>query len=530
MAIISVIVPVYNVFDYIDECMQSIINQTFSNFELILINDGSTDGSDIKCKLWSAADMRIKYITKKNEGLSPTRNFGIKLAEGKYITFIDSDDWVDKRFLELLYNAAESERADISECDIYRVDHNTGKKTWRHCYGAMGLEYSKEDRMKYGNTIPCKCLYKRSLWIDNNIEFPSFHSPARTIYPLLVALSNKISSVREPYYYRKFRPGSLSLQPRKNSGDEDAEGIESYKLLSRGFKQRGLYAEYKDLLESTITYKSSETLSGLFPIRTESDFRKRIEAYDEYLSQEFPRKVKISYITWGGYNLNRIMWYMNFLHRPDLRFNFSSIISVMHPVKLFSDIAHDNAYRKIMVKRDILSELWETIKREHPTHLILDFLEERFDVVQVGNGYITKSDAYDGAFVNFGGGEVIAFGNEERDTLWKSSVMEFLSRISTYLPLNHIILVKNYLSEKKGDIYSQQEFDNLEEIRRINSVLQKYYDFFVFQCPEAKVIDPSNKHLYFTDQEYEYGAIPAHLNEIVNREIAKDIEDVLVLE
>ena len=101
---VSVIVPVYNVEKYLDECVNSIINQSYSNLEIILVDDGSSDTSGQKCDTYKAVDNRIKVIHKKNGGLSDARNVGIEIATGEYISFIDSDDYVSEIFIESLVN------------------------------------------------------------------------------------------------------------------------------------------------------------------------------------------------------------------------------------------------------------------------------------------------------------------------------------------------------------------------------------------------------------------------------------------
>ena len=89
---VSVIIPVYNVEDYLDTCMESLCSQTFRDIEILLINDGSTDGSELKCREWADKDDRIRYISKENEGVAPTRNLGVSMARGKYLAFVDPDD------------------------------------------------------------------------------------------------------------------------------------------------------------------------------------------------------------------------------------------------------------------------------------------------------------------------------------------------------------------------------------------------------------------------------------------------------
>ena len=100
---VSVIVPVYNVEKYLDRCLDSIINQTLNEIEIILVDDGSTDSSGEKCDEYKKKDLRIKVIHKKNKGLGYARNSGLEVATGKYIAFVDSDDYIDRRMFESLY-------------------------------------------------------------------------------------------------------------------------------------------------------------------------------------------------------------------------------------------------------------------------------------------------------------------------------------------------------------------------------------------------------------------------------------------
>ena len=123
MAKISVVVPVYNVEAYLERCLDSLINQTLSDIEIICVNDGSTDSSPEKLEEFAKKDSRIKIINQENGGLSAARNTGIEAATGEYIGFVDSDDYVDLDFYEKLYNAATSHNADISCTSIIRKRH-----------------------------------------------------------------------------------------------------------------------------------------------------------------------------------------------------------------------------------------------------------------------------------------------------------------------------------------------------------------------------------------------------------------------
>lgn len=128
--LISVIVPVYNVEEYLDRCIESIVTQTYTNLEIILIDDGSTDGSARKCDEWSQKDGRIIVIHKENGGVSSARNKGLEIASGKYIGFVDSDDYVRKNMYEVLLNKIKDTKSDMCFCNLlYVTDSNREEKS-----------------------------------------------------------------------------------------------------------------------------------------------------------------------------------------------------------------------------------------------------------------------------------------------------------------------------------------------------------------------------------------------------------------
>lgn len=178
---ISIIVPVYNAENYLRRCIDSILNQTYTDFELLLINDGSTDGSAKILEEIKESDSRIRVVHKKNEGVSATRNLGLKLATGDYITFIDSDDFVDKLYLEVLYKSLTENDADIASGNFASFNEErqsflfftTEETYFEKVYSPQEwLDQENNPRHNLFLTViftPFK-LYKRELWED--LEFP----------------------------------------------------------------------------------------------------------------------------------------------------------------------------------------------------------------------------------------------------------------------------------------------------------------------------------------------------------------------
>ena len=168
MADISIIVPIYNAQNYIKKCIDSIINQTKKELEIILINDGSTDDTDKIIKKYN--DKRIKYFINKNCGIGSTRNFGIEKATSKYILFIDSDDYLELDACEKLYKKIEEDKSDIVVYNFNKVDNEIAEKVTIYPFLKTNLKNSPNILLDI-NMSPWNKLYKRELIIKNKIRF-----------------------------------------------------------------------------------------------------------------------------------------------------------------------------------------------------------------------------------------------------------------------------------------------------------------------------------------------------------------------
>lgn len=172
--LISVIIPVYKVEDYLEKCVESVINQTYSNLEIILVDDGSPDCCGEICDKYAEKDRRIKVIHKENGGLSDARNAGMKIATGEYFAFIDSDDWVESGYFGTLYRLLKDNDADLSAISLCSVNEE-GKEIGRHCGGETHLldDTVAMENMFHRDGLPWCApakLYKRSLF--DGITYP----------------------------------------------------------------------------------------------------------------------------------------------------------------------------------------------------------------------------------------------------------------------------------------------------------------------------------------------------------------------
>lgn len=220
--LISVVIPVYNVADYMDQCMKTVCAQTYKNLEIIVVDDGSTDASSELCDKWAIADSRIRLIRQHNQGLSAARNAGIDIATGEWIGFVDSDDWIELDMYENLYSLAVAHDADIVACSHVREKRHTSKA--RYTSGEITV-ITPEEALKMlvidtrlQNHAWSK-LYRRKM-------FDTVRFPVGAVYEdiavshLLMHQANRVVLIDKPYYHYRILRKSLSRVPQINANKE----------------------------------------------------------------------------------------------------------------------------------------------------------------------------------------------------------------------------------------------------------------------------------------------------------------------
>lgn len=227
---ISVIIPVYNVEKYLDQCVASVVAQTYTDFELLLIDDGSTDGSAQLCDQWQERDARIRVVHQPNQGVSAARNRGLDLAQGEWVAFIDSDDWVDSDYLTLMANAMAATHADLAVGGLTQHHANGCNVDYiPNEQGAFPLDASNADRftdlnqkfLLYG---PCIKLYNLTLLNRHGVRFPqgvSFGEDLTFNFRYLEHVGTIARVQRSTYHYRILGGGTLSSQVRPDQFTTD---------------------------------------------------------------------------------------------------------------------------------------------------------------------------------------------------------------------------------------------------------------------------------------------------------------------
>lgn len=219
MGKISVIVPVYNNERFLCQCINSILEQTYTNLEIILIDDGSTDASSQICDTYGQKDARVKVLHQANSGVSAARNAGLDLASGEYIAFVDSDDFLDKNMYEQLIHILEADNADMSICNFHQIDEKGNQFDRPSSIVDEVVEpYSILERLaeKRGwvYIVVWNRLYKRKVF--ENIRFPvnKLHEDEWVALPIYTAC-NKVALTASAYYY--YRVNANSIMGKKYS-------------------------------------------------------------------------------------------------------------------------------------------------------------------------------------------------------------------------------------------------------------------------------------------------------------------------
>lgn len=286
---ISVIVPAYNMELYVGKCMNSLINQTQEDIEIIMVNDGSTDRTKdvIEKKISQHSEKNIKLYNKENGGQSDARNYGLKKANGDYIVYVDSDDWLEENALELLYNSAKKDDSDIVICDIEEVYENG--------YTSIRKEInSKADNIQKAFMIAmpgfCNKMFRKKFLLDIDFKFPNgiFYEDL-AVYPKVAAKAEKISYIEQPLYKYRIRSGSTMKQTKNSKRLKDIfkafEYIEEDNEKMDNFKEEIEYIYIVHLLHSAslrfLNYKSEE---------------KNIIKIADIIKQKFPKWRKNKYL------------------------------------------------------------------------------------------------------------------------------------------------------------------------------------------------------------------------------------------
>lgn len=248
---LSIILPIYNVYNYLNRCVQSIIQQKFDDYELILVDDGSTDGSSELCDELAATDKRIRVIHKQNGGLSSARNAGFEAATGEYIFWIDSDDWIREDALTIIDAELKISKPDILKFNYYRntdsqipIKNSMDLGVYSGSLKEKLVQYTFQNVSVYGFTVWTH-VYKRSFLKQSGLRFVSERKIGSEDfifnYEAYIA-AETIAIIHECLYFYDLREGSLSQTYRENTYQRFNE---LYKQLSNWLMEHNCFDKYQ---------------------------------------------------------------------------------------------------------------------------------------------------------------------------------------------------------------------------------------------------------------------------------------------
>ena len=526
MADVSVIIPVYNVEDYIDRCLKSVTSQTFSNIEIIIVNDGSTDGSGEKCLDWAKRDDRIIYASKKNEGLGPTRNLGIQMASAEFVAFCDSDDWYDERYIELMLAKQGETEADIVICGRNEYDACLNQVT------SVIIPKSFEGIVRNWawktNSMVWLKLFRKSLFVDNDIKMPAFIGEDTAIHYYIMTKAKKIEVVEQAlYYYLINRPGSLASNYQRHA----SYTVRYLTYVWNLFIRDNIFEEYKkDLFEVTL----GQIIAWHHKIKDDSEYAEKwltdcMKALKEYFG-DMVRAYNTKLCVAGSYSLfncsPRGLPILFSNQKTVNEYCFSGLISYTSNKPIISPII-DNPFRQTALERDFQKILVQDISLKQFDYIILDFLDERFDIAEASGGYYTISDTFEEADIPF------SYTTLKRDDaktveIWEEKCLGFIAFLKEKFPADRIILVKNFLTETFGSEENRKSFENIDDIRRANAIITKCYNFFEANCSGITVIDLGKGKIFYSDENFRHGCVPWHYNQAYYLAIREMINNFVI--
>ena len=246
---ITVVVPVYNVEDYVEGCVDSVLNQTYKDFELILVDDGATDSSGEICDRLAQTDDRIRVIHQQNKGLGGARNTGIKAADTEYLFFLDSDDSIEPDTLKKLMEAALEKQADIVIFGYVSVNEQGEILNEFSNELPKNMVMSPEEHPELLLAVPnaWNKLYKRKLFTENNIRYPErlWYEDLHTT-PKLMLHAKRVAVIDDKLYLYLIRSGSIMNNPNVKRNAEITDAISS---IDSYFEKHGMKEKYGGELE-----------------------------------------------------------------------------------------------------------------------------------------------------------------------------------------------------------------------------------------------------------------------------------------
>ncbi|MCI8508635.1 MAG: glycosyltransferase family 2 protein [Lachnospiraceae bacterium] len=529
--LVSVIIPVYNVDEYLDICLESVVKQTYSNLEILLMEGKSTDNSLDICVKWLKIDQRISLVSRKDGGLGPARNFGIDMSKGEYIFFVDSDDYLPLDAIELLVAEMKDNTIDMVAGGHCVVDEN-GNITEkfdlisRGCDREIAGKKQKERYIRRGIVAVWGKLYRADFWKRTGIRMPAGSAEDAAVFPSIVIMADKIVCIDRPTCYYRVRTDSLF---NTVSGT-----FKIYKILDgycQYLQENGLFEEYRNVL----FYFTCVHLGGWAKRLKEAVASE--EEYDTRVQKPFTDSIKKYFGEYpcadkrilgiGSYNLR---WMCHKIHpfvKGDIHAAFTTTISQFYnQTAVNGKLVHPNSFRQTSLQDDQTKTVFRNL-----THLdrdvkliILDFLDDLQDIVLLKDGNVlTYSEPYLEAYKeNIEVDHIVSCMSEEYFSMWKKSCNNFINCLEVLAC--DVALIQSRLCIRYLD-KEFCEFSNQEEIHEKNKLIERFEEYFLSNIKRDVQVITIPEGLRYSDGQFRYGCSEEYLGGAGQLEFTRRIFD-----
>lgn len=523
---VSVIIPVFETEEFIEQCLDSVIAQTFDDLEIIIIMGDSNDKCPEICNRFAQIDNRIRIVRQKKSGAGDARNQGVAEAKGEYICFVDADDWVEPDYVEKMFDKMVSDNVDIVECDFYWEENGCEHIGGNSPYARIGLDFIR----KLAAPACWKQMYRKSFWDREKLCFSNTVAEDLFLYSIMYRVCDGYFFLGEPLYHYRIRNGSFTDSAQKDV-EKYKELFSVFEMLSNEYKKREFSNSAFEELYRELTPHANMRFRAIVP-HVDDKTAEQLKRYGaSFFRSAFSQEINslnMRVVAMGGYSLGRISNYITAADIGNVRFSFSSIISIMSDKNEKHKPMACNDYRQKMLDKDFQGTLKSSILQSPPDLLLIDLVEERYDILECNGCYYTYSDALDGLQNDLSGFRIISRMSDECEKIWEESCDCFIDLIGELDERCKVVLVEDYLSENAGNIYNKyKKFD--KDVSEINKKLSRYYKYLENRSDRIDMIRFMDipDHLKYTDEAFKYGVLPEHYNEYYFSYVADRVMDLL---
>ncbi len=431
--LISIIIPVFNAEKYLDECIESVVNQTYTELEIILLPGQSGDRSTEICHEWAGKDSRIKIVDQDKNCTGYARNKGIAFSNGEYVAFCDADDKMLPTYIEEMAGSAISNNSDIVECEYYDASEDLSQLT-AYTIPELLSDFPHNFYECFGSSSVWRYIIKRNFWVDNGFKFPEANRMEDlAVYSLLFAKANNVSFVYKPLYLYRANPNSIMHTLSSiNSVMDNYSYIADY--ITEEHRRYGVFENTKKTILNQLEYHAGFILDSCSGLTNEihTGWEEKITNKLKSLFDCNLTSFEVKALGWGSKGTGILCNLLTKQCSADGRYT-------------------SNMTLRAMTNDSITAQLEAVILDYRPNVIVIDLLEEVDDI-------LAHSDSIDTYLKQ-----------------WILGVHSYSKALQKCCPSAHIFIIEKYLATKKLSDGIMEEFSNKDDLDILNELLRIMY-------------------------------------------------------